>query len=196
MHDRAKYSVLIASSNKKFDEILTSLLPADEYGPVDTVDNAGLARRKLTDKSYDILIVNSPLRDENGIDLTIDIADETNISIMLLVDAAHLDEVNAVVGQYGILTLSKPTNRAAVTQSLKLMCATRNRLKRMEKKTASFEEKINEIKLVNRAKLLLMEKEGLSEDTAHKFIEKLAMDSRSPRVRVAEEIIARYSHKA
>ena len=62
----------------------------------------------------------------------------------------------------------------------------------MEKQAASFEEKIKEIKLINRAKLLLMEKESLDEETAHKFIEKLAMDSRSSKGRVAEEIILRY----
>jgi len=192
MHDRAKYSVLIASSNPKFDQILTSLLPADEYGPVNIVDFGGLARRKLTESACDILIINTPLKDESGTELAIDIADETNISILLLVDAAHFDEVNSVVEQYGILTLSKPTNRAAVTQSLKLMCATRNRLKRMEKKTASFEEKINEIKLINRAKLLLMEKEGISEENAHKLIEKTSMETRSTKRQIAENIISRY----
>ena len=192
MHDRATYSVLIASSNQKFDQILTSLLPAEDYGPVDTCDFAGLARRKLVEQSYDILIVNTPLKDENGTNLAIQIANETNISVMLLVDAGHFEEISNVTDQYGILTLSKPTNRAAVTQSLKLLCATRNRLKRMEKKTASFEEKIEEIKLINRAKLLLVEKEGISEQQAHRLVEKAAMDTRSSKRQVAEEIIARY----
>ncbi|MBP5261213.1 MAG: ANTAR domain-containing protein [Clostridiales bacterium] len=192
MHDRAKFSVLIASSNPKFDQVLTSLLPKEEYGPVSVVDFAGLARRRLTDSPCDLLIINTPLKDENGTELAIDIANETNISILLLVDAEHFDEVNSVVEQYGILTLSKPTNRAAVTQTLKLMCATRNRLKRMEKKTASFEEKINEIKLINRAKLLLMEREGISEENAHKLIEKTAMETRSSKKVIAEQIISRY----
>lgn len=192
MHDRATYSVLIASSNPKFDQILTSLLPSEDYGTVDICDNAGAARRKLVEQPYDILIVNTPLKDENGTNLAIDIANETNISIMLLVDAARFDEISNITEQYGILTLSKPTNRATVTQSLKLLCATRNRLKRMEKKTASFEEKIEEIKLINRAKLLLMEKEGISEQQAHRLVEKAAMDSRSSKRQVAEEIIARY----
>ena len=53
-------------------------------------------------------------------------------------------------------------------------------------------EKIEEIKLVNRAKLLLMEKEGLDENGAHRFLEKLAMNSRSTKRKIAEEIIAKY----
>ena len=192
MSTGAGYSVIIASSNPKFDSVLTSLLPSDEYSPVDIMNSAGAVRRSLLDRDCDILIVNAPLKDENGINLAIDTAKETNISVLLLVDAAKYDEVSYVTEKHGILTLSKPTNRAIVTQSLRLLCATRNRLKKMEKKAASFEDKINEIKLVNRAKLLLMEKEKISEENAHKVIEKLAMDSRSPRSRVAEEIINRY----
>ena len=192
MHDKPKYSVLIASANPKFDQVLTSLLPPDQFGPVDIVDFAGLARRKISEQSFDILIVNTPLKDEKGVGFAIDVSEETNISIMLLIDAEHFDEVSYVAEQHGILTLSKPTNRASVTQSLKLLCATRNRLRKMEKQTASFEEKIQEIKLVNRAKILLMEKEGISEENAHRFIEKTAMDTRSSRRLIAEEIISRY----
>ena len=192
MHDKPRYSVLIASSNPKFDQVLTSLLPADQYGPVDIVDFAGLARRRLLEKEFDILIVNTPLKDEKGVGLCIDVSEETNISTMLLIDAEHFDEISAVAEPHGVLTLSKPTSRAAVSQSLKLLCATRNRLRKMEKQTASFEEKIQEIKLVNRAKILLMEKEGISEENAHRFIEKTAMDTRSSRSLIAQEIISRY----
>lgn len=187
-----KYSVLIASSNEKFDQILLSLLPANEYGPVDIVNSAGAARRKLLDMNYDILIVNAPLKDERGANFAVDSARETGMGIMLLLDASIFDEVSPVAEEYGVLCLSKPTNRAAVTSSLRLLCATRQRLKRMEKKASSFEEKIQEIKLVNRAKLLLMEKADLSEEDAHRFIEKMAMDSRSPKVEIAKEIITRY----
>lgn len=192
MKEGSRFRVMIASSNSKFDQILTTLLPSDEFSPVDIKTSAGSARRLLLEKEYDIFIVNSPLTDENGIDLAIDIAKETNLSVLLLVDAHVFDEVSYIAEKHGVLTLSKPTNRAIVTQSLRLLCATRNRLRKMEKQTASFEERIKEIKLVNRAKILLMEKESLSEETAHRFIEKLAMDSRSSKGRVAEEIILRY----
>ena len=192
MPKELQMSVLIASSNEKFDQVLLSLLPANEYGPVEVVNSAGAARRKLDNQSFDILIVNAPLKDERGANLAVDIASETGIGVLLFLDAAIYEEISAKAEEFGVLTLSKPTNRAIVTQSLKLLCATRQRLKRMEVKAQSFEEKIEEIKLVNRAKLLLMSKAELDEEQAHKFIEKLAMDSRSSRRKIAEEIIAKY----
>ncbi len=192
MPKELQMSVLIASSNEKFDQVLLSLLPANEYGPVEVVNSAGAARRKLNAQSFDLFIVNAPLKDERGANLAVDIATETGSGVLLFLDAAIFDEISVKAEEYGVLTLPKPTNRAIVSQSLKLLCATRQRLKRMEVKAQSFEEKIEEIKLINRAKLLLMEKEHLDEEGAHRFLEKLAMNTRNTKKKVAEEIIAKY----
>ena len=76
-----------------------------------------------------------------------------------------------------------------------MLCSTRERLVRMEKREKSFEEKIREIKDINRAKLLLMENESMSEEEAHKFIEKTAMNKRASRDAVAKAVIERYAKK-
>ena len=51
---------------------------------------------------------------------------------------------------------------------------------------------MEEIKLVNRAKMLLMQNMSMTEQEAHRFIEKDAMDRGMKRTAVAEEIIKRY----
>ena len=62
----------------------------------------------------------------------------------------------------------------------------------MEQKTASIEEKMMEIRTVNRAKWLLIDHEGMTEAEAHRFIEKQAMDRCVTRRAIADQIIARY----
>ena len=49
-----------------------------------------------------------------------------------------------------------------------------------------------DIRLVNRAKCLLIEKLGLSEEAAHRELEKMAMDHRLEKVELAKRIIAKY----
>ena len=61
----------------------------------------------------------------------------------------------------------------------------------MEQKTASIEEKMAEIRLVNRAKWLLIQQHGMTEAEAHRFIEKQAMDRCVKRKVIAEEIIGK-----
>ena len=62
-----------------------------------------------------------------------------------------------------------------------------------EKKTLSIEEKMEEIRIVNRAKWLLISELKLDEPEAHRYIEKQAMDRCVSKRVVAEEVIKTYS---
>ena len=52
---------------------------------------------------------------------------------------------------------------------------------------------MEEIRIVNRAKMLLMQNKEMSEQEAHRFLEKQAMDRSMKRIAVADEIIKTYS---
>ena len=105
---------------------------------------------------------------------------------------AHYPDVNARVSPYGVLVLSKPTSAQLLSQSLLLLCGTRERLRRMEQKTASMEEKMEEIRIVNRAKWQLIDQLKMTEKEAHRYIEKQAMDRCVTRRVIAEGILATY----
>ena len=51
------------------------------------------------------------------------------------------------------------------------------------------QEKIAQVRLVSHAKCCLVEREQMSEDAAHRYIEKRAMDTRMSRGEVAQEIL-------
>lgn len=65
--------------------------------------------------------------------------------------------------------------------------------KKHRKKTLSIEEKMEEIRIVNRAKWLLISELKLDESEAHRYIEKQAMDRCVSKKTVAKEIIKTYS---
>ncbi len=186
------YSTLIVSANEKFNQVLASIMSPDEFA-CETVGNVGEGRRALLERDYDIVIVNTPLPDEFGVNFAIDTGADTNSGVLLCINADLFEEVTDKCEEYGVLTVSKPTSRQIVKQSLKLLEATRRRLHRMEKKTASFEEKLAEIKEINRAKWLLIENLNMSENEAHKYIERTAMDTRRPKIDIAREIIEEYT---
>ena len=75
------------------------------------------------------------------------------------------------------------------------MSALRERMRKSVKKEISVEEKMEEIRLVNRAKWLLIEEIKMDEPAAHRYIEKQAMDRCVSRREIAEEIIRTYSTK-
>ena len=75
-----------------------------------------------------------------------------------------------------------------------ILLSAREKLRKTEKKTLSIEEKMEEIRIVNRAKWLLIGELKLDESEAHRYIEKQAMDRCVSKRVVAEEIIKTYSY--
>lgn len=187
-----RYSVLLVSSSPKFNESMLALLSESRFYPVTDVSDVSSARRRLLENKYDIVIINTPLPDDFGTRLALYICENSGAGVLLLVKAEHYPDINGRVSPFGVLVLPKPTTSQAVSQSLQLLCGTRERLRRMEQKTASIEEKMEEIRIINRAKLLLMEQLKMTEKEAHRFIEKQAMDRCVTRITIAQSILSTY----
>ena len=187
-----RYSVLLVSSSPKFNESMLALLPESRFYPVTAVSDVSGARRRLLESKYDIVIINAPLPDDFGTRLALYICENSGAGVLLLVKAEHYPDINGRGSPFGVLALPKPTSSQTVSQSLQLLCGTRERLRRMEQKTASIEEKMEEIRIINRAKLLLMEQLKMTEKEAHRFIEKQAMDRCVTRITIAQSILSTY----
>ena len=186
------YRVLLVSSSEQMNTSILPILTDNACEPIRVAASCAEARRRLLEDRYDIVIVNSPLPDEFGTKLALDVGADTNSGVMLLVRAEAFPETNSRLSPLGILTISKPTSTSVIVQSLLLLQATAQRLHRMEQRTANIEEKMEEIRLVNHAKWLLIERLGISEPEAHRYIEKTAMDRCVTKRAVAESVIQRY----
>lgn len=186
------YSVLIVTSAESFVNSIMPLLPMSDYWPVATARSIGEARRRIAETAFDIVLINAPLPDDFGMRLAIDICSNSGAGVLLMVKNDLFNDIYSKVVSYGVITLSKPTNMQMAAQSLRILCATRERMRQMEAKQATVEEKIEEMRLVNRAKWLLIECLSMNEAEAHRYIEKQSMDLRITKREAAENIIKTY----
>lgn len=186
------YSVLVISAKENFNASLQSLLPESKYAPVQMVSSVSLAKRVLLERSFDFVFINTPLPDDFGTRFAIEISANKGTVILLLVRNEVYEEVCDKVTEYGILTLPKPASKQMVAHTLNFMAGIRERLRKLENKSLSMEEKMKEIRLVNRAKWVLIDELKMSEADAHRYIEKQAMDRCVSRREIAEEIISTY----
>ena len=186
------YSVLLVTASDNFVNSIMPLLPVTDYWPVTTVRSVSEARRKSVETDFDIVLINAPLPDDFGMRLAIDICTNSGAGVLLMVKSDLFNDIYAKVVSYGVITLSKPTNLQMVAQNLRILCATRERMRQMQARQATVEEKIEEIRLVNRAKWLLIECLSMTEPEAHRYIEKQSMDERISKREVAEDIIKTY----
>jgi len=187
------YSVLVVSAAESFNNSLTQLLPEKRYSPVRFVGSVSAAKRAVAEQSYDFVIVNAPSSGEDGLRYVMDVASDSDAVVLYMVRSElYADAFVRTVGR-GVFTMPKPFSRAMVELALDWMASARERLRSSERKVLTFEEKMSEIRLVNRAKLLLISELQMSEPSAHRYIEKQAMDRCVSRRAVAEEIIRTYS---
>ena len=85
-------------------------------------------------------------------------------------------EIYDKVAEHGVFVLPKPTSKPIIITALSWLSSPREKLRKTEKKTLSIEEKMEEIRIVNRAKWLLISELKMDEQGAHRYIEKQAMD--------------------
>ena len=185
--------VLIVSGGDKLFEYFSSLLPSADFYPIIRAGSAGEAKRMLLQTGADIVIIDTPLPDEFGVSFAQDIAGRS-LGIMLVVKTELYDRVCHKVEDHGVLTVCKPNSRQVLYSSVRLLAALSARLQKSERKNKSLQEKMEDIRVVNRAKWLLIEHFGLSEAEAHRLIEKRAMDERVSRRQVADGIISSYEN--
>lgn len=187
------YSVLVASAVENFNAALTAMLPESSFHPVAIVSSISAAKRAFAERDYDFVIINSPLPDEPGVNFAIDTSSSKSTITLLFVKSESYIGVYDKLVPHGVFVLSKPLSRQTITLALGWLKSARERLRKIEKKTLSIEEKMGEIRLVNRAKWLLINELKMDEPTAHHYIEKLAMDMCITKRQAAENIISTYS---
>ncbi|MCR4624954.1 MAG: ANTAR domain-containing protein [Lachnospiraceae bacterium] len=191
MNEERIYSVLIVSASRSFIELMLSNLPEAGYSPIHTVPSISSARRKTMDKSYDFVIINAPLPDDVGTRFAIDAS--ANSVVLLIADSELYASVNSIASENGVFTLQKPFSKVMITTALRWMASAREIVRRTQKKNLSIDEKMEEIRIVNRAKWILINELSMSEPEAHRYIEKQAMDRCISKGQIAKEIINTYS---
>ena len=148
-------------------------------------------RRALASGQTDIVLINAELPDGSGAELALALSEST-MGILLLTSQERYGVDSALVEERGVLTLSRPVSAKMLDTSVRLLMAVTARLGAMEQKQKSLQDKMTDIRRVDRAKWLLIQHHNMTEQDAHYYIEKQAMDTRLSRREVADSIIRTY----
>lgn len=185
-------SVLIVSGNENATAMLVGLIKETSPSQITMVLNGAEARRSLLLNDYDVIIINCPMTDEFGHSLAEYISESTSAGCIMIVKNDLCDQVCAKVEDFGIMVVSKPLNRAIFHQTLKLAAASSKRMAVIQNENNRLQSKIEEMRLVDRAKCALIQYLKLTEPQAHRYIEKQAMDMRQTKREVSLSIIKTY----
>lgn len=186
------YKVALVSSSEKFNGAMLPLLPKNRFSPISVYRDAKIARRVISKEKPDIVIINTPLPDDFGTSLALNVSETDGVCVLLFTRAENFSELSSVLAPHGVLTLPKPTSPELTEEVVELMCATRERLRRIEIKKSFAEGRMEDIRVVNKAKWFLIEQLKMTEQEAHRYIEKQAMDRCVTKRVIAENILSTY----
>lgn len=192
-YDNMGYTCLVVSSSEKVADAIAPLLTEAGCTTVVRSGNASAAKRLCLETQFDFVIINAPLTDDFGAKLAAETCSGRSTVCLLLVGADRYEGLRDKMTASGVFLLPKPMSAIAVTRSLSFMAAARERLRNLEKKTLTIEERMEQIRLVNKAKWLLIENLKMTEPDAHHYIEKQAMDTCVSKSDIARQIIKTYA---
>jgi len=185
-------ALVVSSTQKGCDSLCSLMREYDRSIEFLHCLSAGEARRLVLDQELDLVVINAPLLDESGEELAVMVVQQSLAGSILVVRSQYFEQSEALFSEQGVLVVSKPVIRQMFFQALSLARSMRRRLTAMHTENEKLHKKIEEIKIIDKAKWVLIENLGMDEQQAHRYMEKQAMDLRKSRYAVALSLLKTY----
>ncbi len=185
---------LLISSSEQGASALGEMLKTEGFKPITVSYTAFNAQQIAERETFDLICINAPLADENGIELSRRFSATTRAGVVVVVPQKNADEVSDMLNKHGVLVIAKPINKHLFHHYLQFTDCFRTRIIKMERENEELKTMVEDLKIVDRAKLLLVTCLNMSEEQAHRYLEKQAMDLRVSRLEVAKQVIQTYQN--
>ena len=179
-------SALIISSAA---ELITEKLPRAGTTRIFTTDEKRLQHVWERD-TFDVYIVDSP----PGESAAISLAERDFGQVVFLADEERFYLVSDRLAEHGIITVPKPLDDRSLLTALRTAEAAGSRYNHILTENQRLHRELENMKVINRAKLVLVTRLSMTEPEAHHYIEKQAMDMRVAKRAVAESILKTYEY--
>lgn len=188
--------ITVALHNTEAAEKLKYALARSGYSVGEVCTSGGEAIRRVRSGATDLLLINLEMPDMTGLEVATIIGDENLCSVILFVSQEKRALCADVVADYDITLFNKPVNVSALLNTIEVVTQNRRRMSRMERELTALKQGLENRKLVERAKGILMKRKSISEAEAYRRIQKMSMDSRVAMKGIALKIIELSGEKA
>ena len=182
-----KKKILISAGTEKACETFREMLDNDIYEISTATTVSEIRDHDL--EMFSVLFFSLPLADESGIKLIDELATDSSPPVCVIVRQDIPEKALERLIKDNCYVLKRPVSRSNITLAAELLSSFYGRSADMRARINELERKNNEMKLMSRAKLLLIEKKGMTENDAHRYILHRAMNRQMSIDEVCKEII-------
>ncbi|NIP81103.1 MAG: response regulator [Gemmatimonadetes bacterium] len=180
---------LIADDEALHNLALTSQLEALGHEVVATAANGREAVELARDKKPDMAILDIRMPVQTGPEAAHEIHQERPIPIIILSAYSDTRTVETATRSPIFHYLVKPVDPDDLAPAIAVAKARFDEWMRARQERDALELKLEERKVVERAKGILMETRGFSEQEAYRFLQKTSQDRNTPMVDLAKKIL-------
>lgn len=187
--------IVIADSDHGFRKKLKEILIHAGYLVVGEAGDGRGALKAVYQTEPDLIIMDAMLPGAEGLDIIRIIEDHRIAPVILLTASQDLQILEEAKAAWIFAFLIKPPGEASLLSAIEIAIANFRKIIKLEEENKKLKQALEVRKLVEKAKGILMEAKGLSEQEAYKHLQKLSMDHCVPIFRVARQIIKHFSKK-
>jgi response regulator NasT len=137
----------------------------------------------------DVVVIAAGLADLDGIQAASEILTNIRLPIVLITSHYENPTIDRATKAGVMAVLLKPLRAEAVSPAIELAVSRFKDYLDLQNENESLKETLESRKLIERAKGLLMEQRGITEEQAYSLIKKASMNMRKPMADVAQAII-------
>jgi response regulator NasT len=182
--------VVIAEDEAIIRLDLKETLEEEGYEVVGETGRGDEAVQLVRDLEPDLAILDIKMPGLDGLSAAREIAGERRAAVLILTAFSQRDLIERARDAGALAYLVKPFQRSELIPAVEVALGRFKELKALHDQNTSLEEQLETRKIVDRAKGMLMDKHGLSENEAFGFIQKRAMADRVTMRAVAEKLIS------
>lgn len=137
----------------------------------------------------DLAILDIRMPGKDGLEVAREIADDLKSAVLILTAYSQRDLIEEARDAGALAYLVKPFQRSELIPAVEIALGRHREMRALQDQTESLEEQLETRKLVDRAKGVLMDKHGMSENEAFDWIQKTAMNNRVKARDIAQQVI-------
>ncbi|WP_330273465.1 response regulator [Lentzea sp. NBC_00516] len=184
--------VLVAEDEALIRLDLVEMLREEGYDVAGEAADGEEAIKLATELNPDLVILDVKMPKVDGIEAAQHIAGNRIAPVVILTAFSQRDLVERARDAGAMAYLVKPFAKRDLVPAIELAMSRFGELAALEQEVAGLTERLETRKVVERAKGILMTKQGLSEPEAFKWVQRTAMDRRTTMKAVAEAVIENF----
>lgn len=187
-------NAIVISKTEQINLSFEQLLKHEGYDSVICVTDSQQVKSMLDMSEYDLILINAPIGDDSGLGLAVHCAKNSRSCVFVTVPHESYDKVSESVGEYGVFVISRPLNKNLFHHYLMFTDYFKKRILGLLKENDKLKDMVEELGIINRAKMLLMQCLMMSEEQAHRYLEQQAMNLRVSKKEAALQVIKTYQN--